>query len=51
MNIFYSVHCKSQTRPLVRNGAQHQQTRNCVRETKIKGPNWGCSARGKKSKV
>jgi hypothetical protein len=31
----YIVHCKIQTRPLVREGAPYQQTRNCVKVIKI----------------
>jgi hypothetical protein len=31
----YIVHCKSQTRPLVRDDVLHTQSRNCLTETKI----------------
>jgi hypothetical protein len=42
-----SSNCKRQTRPLVRKGAPHQQTRNCLRVTKIWSwnPRWGLTSR------
>jgi hypothetical protein len=35
VNILYIVHSKGQTRPLVREGAPHQQNRNCLTVIKI----------------
>jgi hypothetical protein len=42
-----SISCKRQTRPLIREGALHQQARNSLTVTKnlVLGPAWGLTTR------